>query len=515
MSISRILIIGDPLRPNPGDPSQSGSTTFVRCFRDLLTAPLSAVTDLPVELLTDDFPGLYRDSGLVPSTEAWATLYAGDLSQALQERLLRACRDAFVIGIEMPPSIARLLTRHDVPFLDCVVDPLRFLDDLALTCRTHIAAIRQALAPFAVPAFDVRRAAARITAKTRWLPPPAIPDGATLVLDQLPLDAALIDPRRGRHVDWEDYRAELTALKQDGPVIWRAHPYRPDGGLLADILGADARTTTNFYQLVSDDRLARVVAISSGGVVEARAFGKAGVHFLDRYAGIELEGWANPTPVVGHWLSPHFWREILAPLAATRREVPEQPVVKNAFRSAIDADWDFGWIDQTVVRNRGQAKINALETSVRELETYARGLESRIGVQEARIDDLTGRLQRHDEQLSRLRSVDHHRLGSRIAELVQSARRHDWRVGVFGAGEHTSFLLRETVLAQAPRLLLFDSNPNLRGGTVDGRTVHAPDEIPSMGLDAIVVSSLAYQDEIAAYLRSLPLNGTRIVLCYA
>jgi prefoldin subunit 5 len=640
MPVTRILLTGDLLRPHTADPSRSESVARIRWFEDLLRPALSLVTDLPVRRLACepgglDFQALYRACGVEPSQEAWAALYAGELTPALRDHLLDACRDALLISIEMPPSLAQLFADAGVPLLDCMVHPLRFLYDIPLGWRSTDPAVRAAFVPFGVTPFDVQRRVAQIKAKARWMPPPpCVPDGATLVLDQLQTDAAVIDPRRRRSVTWEDYLEELAALTAQGPVLWRPHPYNPEREVLTEWLGTETQTSANFYHLLTDDRLQRVAAISSGGIVEARAFGKEGVLFLDRHAGITFPDWANPVPVVGHWLSPHFWSAVLAPLIETRREVPALEVERDFFRRASNVDWDFGWIDQIVDR-RSQvdqqlreldARTRALDAGVHaiaaqvqdlsawterldiwtrrldelsqglvartsglderttgldertlgldartlSLDAHARGVDERmagvddrmngldsrtlgfdartLGLDErtlwldSRLQDVEHKIQEiaaraeaveqqateltrqrdamlrraeiDEQQLRRLQMADRDRVRALIRDLVRPACLHQWRIGVFGAGAHTEWLFRETELRQVPSLFLFDSNTAVSGRTLAGLPIRPVTDIPTLDLQAVVVSSLAFQDEMAAYLESLPLRRARIIRCY-
>ncbi len=509
MSLSRIVITADLLRPHTADETRSESVTRTLWLQDLLTPPLQAATGLPVERVTSDgrpleFDRLYADGGLEPSNDAWARLYNGELGPALDRRIVDACRDALVIGIEMPPSMSRALSRAGVPVLDCVVHPLRFLDDIPLAWRTTVDGIREALAPFGVADYDIQRRAAQIRAKVRWLGGPAIEPGTMLVLGQLPTDAAMIDPARGRRVGWSDYLDELTALRRSGPVLWRPHPYDPEAGVLADLLGEGTRTTENFYRLLALDDLAGVAAISSGGVVEARAFGKRGVHFLDRTAGIELPGWGTPVPVVGHWLSPHFWSAVLAPILPTRCDVPVLPVERDFFRRANNTDWDFGWIDQVVERRTAdERRLEASAAAIAELTRQ--------------INDLTHRLTVRADQnaltVDRLMNAERHRIRAVIDPLVAAARGGGWRVGILGAGSHTEWLLAETALGTLSPLFLFDRNAAAQGRRVAGLPVHGADTIPGMNLQAVVVSSVAFQDDMVSYLQALAYDG-EIVRCY-
>lgn len=353
MTQRRIILTGDILRPHPDDPQRSESARRICWFEDLLSLPLTLATGLPVSRLAaegpTDVPVLYADAGLSPSTDAWASLFAGELPVLLQERILTACHDAIVISVELPPSVAELLRRHDVPVIDCVVDPLRFLTDIPLSWRASHDGVRAALEPFRLAAVEVQRRAAQVRAKTRWLNPVRVPDGATLLLDQTPHDAAMIDPVRKRRVSLADYEEEVAALRAEGSLVWRPHPHNADAPVARELLGGVPQVTSNFYRLVASDQVRRVMAISSGGVVEARAFGKEGRHLLDRSAGIAFPGWATPVPVVGHWLSPHFWSAVLAPLVPTSPDVPVWPPEKDFVRRSINCDWGFGDMDRVVL----------------------------------------------------------------------------------------------------------------------------------------------------------------------
>lgn len=553
MAITRILISGDVLRPHPADPTLSESTARIRWLEDLLTPPLAQVTDLPIERLACDkalsFEALY--CGVEPSLEAWADLYAADLPPLLEERLLDACRDALVISLEMPPSMARLLTRAGVPVLDSLVDPLRFLYDIPLAWRSPHAGIREALTPFGVTPYEVQRRVAQIRAKMRWMPAPALPEGATLLLDQLPSDAAMIDPQRRRRVTWSDYLDQVADLQREGPVVWRPHPYNAGVSTLLDLLGRDTVRQENFYSLLTQDALVRVAAISSGGVVEARAFGKEGVHFMDRCAGVGVPGWSTPVPVIGHWLSPHFFSAVLSEVIETRSGVPALPVERDVFRRANNTDWEFGWIDQIVDRRTAReaeraavtADLEQLNLRSGELNQRVANLEQHVVDVSARLADTTAQLvEAHarlaaateqvadavainadrariaahahlaDQQVRRVQGADRPRLRALMSDVAHRAQAGGWRVGVLGAGEHTAWLLRETELRTVRSLYVFDSRPTSLH--LEGIAVQPASEIPRMGLQAVIVSSLAHQDEMAAYLESLELPGTRIILCY-
>ena len=81
-----------------------------------------------------------------------------------------------------------------------------------------------------------------------------------------------------------------------------------------------------------------------------------------------------------------------------------------------------------------------------------------------------------------------------------------------GAGAHTTWMLRDTSLRSVQGLFIFDSRRTV--ASLDGLPVYRASDIPAMGLHVVIVSSLAFQDEMHAYLRSLDLPDVHIVVCY-
>ena len=129
-------------------------------------------------------------------------------------------------------------------------------------------------------------------------------------------------------------------------------------------------------------------------------------------------------------------------------------------------------------------------------------------------DGLARRVDVDERQLLRLKVADRRRVGTIIGELARSAAADNLRVGVLGAGAHSEWLLRHTPLESIAQLFFFDSDPSRAGGSIRSHPVRSSAEILSSRLDAIVVSSLAFQDEMVTFLESQPIQGARIITCY-
>jgi SAM-dependent methyltransferase len=117
-------------------------------------------------------------------------------------------------------------------------------------------------------------------------------------------------------------------------------------------------------------------------------------------------------------------------------------------------------------------------------------------------------------QLLRVQAADRARVRALVDRHVDAARRHGWSIALFGAGAHSEWLLRETALAEVPRLHLFDTRPELYGGRAMGLPVRPAAHMAQLEPDIVIVSSLAFQEEMAAFVEGLGLRRVHVVRCY-
>ena len=140
-----------------------------------------------------------------------------------------------------------------------------------------------------------------------------------LVVGQTRVDRSLI--AEGRLLDLRNFAdAFHGAIGAEGRVLFKSHPYNPDGFGLHDLslpLRRIRETGENAYLLMAQDAIRRVVGVSSSLVAEARFFGKEGI-FLGTppFRVAPTRSALAPgmhASVVDAWLSADFWRDLLAP----------------------------------------------------------------------------------------------------------------------------------------------------------------------------------------------------------
>ena len=152
------------------------------------------------------------------------------------------------------------------------------------------------------------------------------------------------------------------------------------------------------------------------------------------------------------------------------------------------------------------------DVSIPNLRVCARPLASmrRSSVETDDRADLVAALDRYREERRALEE----KLVGRIEDRVTCWRREGARVAIYGAGMHTRFLLGLFDLSSSVCCVL-DSDPGKAGTRFLGWTVHGPAELPALGLDAILISTNAFEAEVFdAIAPSARLHGIEVVRCY-
>ncbi|MEW6659539.1 MAG: methyltransferase domain-containing protein [Thermodesulfobacteriota bacterium] len=106
------------------------------------------------------------------------------------------------------------------------------------------------------------------------------------------------------------------------------------------------------------------------------------------------------------------------------------------------------------------------------------------------------------------------RLQSRIGEITQQTA--PGKLGIWGAGIHTSELLSSTTLANEKIACIFDSDPKKQGKLLNGVQVVSldkPEEVKKR-LDGIIISSFAFENEIYNQIKYLQDYGINVYKLY-
>jgi|GEM_PF-5721907 len=101
----------------------------------------------------------------------------------------------------------------------------------------------------------------------------------------------------------------------------------------------------------------------------------------------------------------------------------------------------------------------------------------------------------------KLKDMETHLFDQAFKTLAASGAK---AIGIYGAGQHTCRLLADTRrLAGFDRVMIFDDDDEKCGNDIAGVKIFQPSSIPSMGVQALLVSSDTYEGAMLARLRSL------------
>ncbi len=352
--MTRLILTGDVLRPQDEAfrPAQNGNIAWLH---RLLRRPLSAATSLEVTPLAwgsggFDTPRFYELAGATPDIEGWIGLFdAPDLPREAAGMLADAFGGAaVVIGFELAELQKRLLSQLRIPWVDLNIHPYRFGPDVLFAVQTNHGGVLEALRAHHAEDWAFEPWADLMAATAVKMPPNLPVTEACLVVGQTRVDRALISG--GGLVDLRSFAAPLhAAIGRQGRILFKPHPYNPDGFGLHDIglpLRRIREAAENIYVLLAQDAIRRVIGVSSSVVAEARFFGKEAV-FLGRSPFRIAPTRAALAPgmhasVIDAALSADFWRDLLAPvLDVTPKDGRRVALGPNALRNSLRQFWGY------------------------------------------------------------------------------------------------------------------------------------------------------------------------------
>lgn len=173
----------------------------------------------------------------------------------------------------------------------------------------------------------------------------------------------------------------------------------------------------------------------------------------------------------------------------------------------------------TLLRALGQAGLEPVawdeSVGIPNLRVCARRCPEglRLARDHSEVEDrqeLVSAIDRYRRERGRVEAALVERLEDRVAQW----ERRSARVALYGAGMHTRFLMEIFDLGPSVACML-DSDPAKAGSSFLGWRVHAPDELPALELDAILISTQAFEQEVYDGLQpAARKHGIEVVRCY-
>jgi hypothetical protein len=372
MPVRQITITGDITRPYAeGDLHQRSNIAW---FWRLLQYPVTrAVGSFPVGQLGGTSEGspvwrsLYDCTGYSTSEADWVRLYSRtSLEPECLKLLDRTYAGSLVLGFGLPDVFLRYFQHRGIPYIDAILHPARFLDDVFLAFRTNVPQAFESLRTYAIPEEQLYVQAGIHAATVARMGPLAAPANSCLLLGQTRFDKSLI--QENRRLSLDDFRDDLRRLAgEHSRIYFKRHPQACEDPAIVEQLrqeGVLQTTEANIYSLFCSENISKVVSISSGASYEAQCFGKQTQYLYRPSCQLANESSAfDPWAYIGVYdafYTPRFWTDLLAPVCPVDN-CPEisLPRKTSRLRTSLQSYWGYNFLDHDILLNHGQGQENA------------------------------------------------------------------------------------------------------------------------------------------------------------
>jgi|GEM_PF-5461294 len=228
------------------------------------------------------------------------------------------------IGYELSAQTRALFDRLSIAWIDIRLHPIRFLDDILFAFSASSPAVYDALSSFHVAdaVFDLY--ADRLRAQQNEAQGRAafsLRPGSALFIGQTMDDKTLCDHGHRRSL-LDEREAFAKAGQTYGHIYYSRHPSQRAGD--EDVLayvqscGFAERIEAPIHTLLASGRFAKVLALSSPLIFEARHFGLNATFLFQPPLTYGTRFGTDHLSIYQEFVSPHFWTQVLAPLMPTQ-----------------------------------------------------------------------------------------------------------------------------------------------------------------------------------------------------
>ncbi|MEY8199021.1 MAG: hypothetical protein RPS47_07260 [Colwellia sp.] len=324
MNIRKILFTGNILRIGSDlNNKKTNQTINIKWLHGLIGGTLEQVTGLSCDIVTweknskFDSNFVYKAQGLPVNLESFGYLFN---SKKLHKDVIAYFefnfKDSLVIGFEMAPVMLKIFDRLGIPYVDFMIHPARFMNDLVLGVRTNIknaydCILINRLSEERILAEAGLRKARLVKAKQIKMNP-----HTAIFAGQVEFDTSLISSEGG-FLDIFDFEEKLKDLVNSyGGVVYKPHPYSKNKKSYEMFMDLGFENNyDNFYELISQTEISSVYALTSSVVYEASYFGKNS-HWFSDYPFDFGDGSTDFDklrfiPVIGEFINSTFWCDVL------------------------------------------------------------------------------------------------------------------------------------------------------------------------------------------------------------
>jgi hypothetical protein len=374
--IKKIILTGQVLRPN--------YEGVIDWFYGIFLYYIKRTTDLPIYVLepkgyknlcnndyiyfdVNKFYSFYGynnyDNLEIPEKNAiWAKIfYNKEFNREAYEYINSVFKDSLVIVHEIEQSMAKILDYYGITYIDVNTDPIRFLDDQFFAFKSNSEAIYSNILKYKVNEELLYQYASYITVTNRSKGIEETDQNIILFLGQTDCDKSLIDDKTGEIYSILNHKEEFrNAIKNFDKIFYKRHPMVQNDSQVIEYIksiGDVEIVEDNFYKLMSRRDIKKVVAISSGGCIEAKYFGKQTQILLKNSIELNYENDLNTEKYISvyqDFFTLDFWSKILEPAVITKKfDIKNDfSIQKNKLRNSRGAKcyWGYEDFEQEIVK---------------------------------------------------------------------------------------------------------------------------------------------------------------------
>lgn len=384
MKIDKIIITGDLLRPSPNG-EKSAQLTNISWLYHVLKFPIESTFDNNIDVKMSrweengfDAKHFYNLNDLTSFPNDWISIYSKSIVSPESEKYFHSFfKDTFVIGFELPEVFINLFDKLEINYIDIIIHPVRYLDDLIFGFRTNSSIIYSNLKNFQLDPNQYKLLAGQHKASISRMPKLNLEDNSALFTGQVEVDKSLI--KDGKCLSLLDFKEKFISLtKKYNKVYFKKHPYAKDNSKIDKFLKRFENVEyidENFYYILGQEEIKSVYSISSSTVLEALQWDKTSSYFyknpfeLSRF---EENNFSNKEyiSIDQLYLTEEFWQVLF-----NKKEYIQDNYktnIPNKFRKSLNNLWGYDFFDNTNLTNNNTIDdvILSLQPNVQSLRKH-------------------------------------------------------------------------------------------------------------------------------------------------
>lgn len=331
--ISRIIITYDFFRPPPG--MWSSTSPIPEMVYNLFYGPIHYGTNLDVIFYNEN---IYKKiNHCKTDIDFWRTTYHAKPFDKLRQFIKEEFEDSIVVGYELSPLIKKALIEANIPYLDVILHPARFLPDLCFAFSSNSKEITSVLYENSLPERVLHTVAsqqkARYVPNTRLKP---VEEDTLLIIGQTDADKVLIT-NSGKIASLLDFTDTLDMLiRKHESCLFLPHPNSLEDAVYRyfaarkDVMISPIQPSPwlNSYVYLAHPAVSSIVGLNSSLLIEASYFGKQVTNLIDfefdyctRESSILSQNavW----PVYQKCFSRSFWHKVISCVTSLQIPLPQ------------------------------------------------------------------------------------------------------------------------------------------------------------------------------------------------